>query len=192
MSSQKLTVKQKKFADEYIKTGNATESYKKAGYKVDKMSSHAISNEASKTLLKPCIKSYIDAQMKKLEDSKIMKASEALQGITAIARGEAKAKAYVGDNKATGEPVYREIYPTIKEIQKAYDSILKRYPVSDADKAQIKKAQAEAIKAQAEAQVAKAQAEQLHTVADKTREKMDKLSIEELRNLAKLAGEDDN
>lgn len=185
MSKQKLTVKQKKFADEYIKTGNATESYKKAGYKVDKMSSHAISNEASKTLLKPCIKSYIDAQMKKLEDSKIMKASEALQGITAIARGEAKAKAYVGDDKATGKPVYREIYPTIKEIQTAYDSILKRYPVSDADKAQIKKAQAEA-------QVAKAQAEQLHTVADKTREKMDKLSTEELRNLAKLAGEDDD
>src|SRR5699024_11441950 len=115
-----------------------------------------------------------------------------LQGITAIARGEAKAKAYVGDDKATGEPVYREIYPTIKEIQTAYDSILKRYPVSDADKAQIKKAQAEAIKAQAEAQVAKAQAEQLHTVADKTREKMDKLSAEELRNLAKLAGEKDD
>ena len=68
MSSQKLTVKQKKFADEYIKTGNATESYKKAGYKVDKMSSHAISNEASKTLLKPCIKSYIDVQMKNEAD----------------------------------------------------------------------------------------------------------------------------
>ena len=28
----KLTVKQKKFADEYIKTGNATQSYLDAGY----------------------------------------------------------------------------------------------------------------------------------------------------------------
>lgn len=58
--------------------------------------------------------------------------------------------------------------------------------------AQIKKAKAEAIRAEAEANVAKAQAEQLHTVADKTREKMDKLSVDELRNLAKLAGGDDD
>ena len=49
---------------------------------------------------------------------------------------------------------------------------------------------AEAAKAEAEAEVAKAQVEQLHTVADKTREKMDKLSIEDLRNLAKIAGEE--
>lgn len=84
------------------------------------------------------------------------------------------------------------VHPTITEKQRASEAILKRYPLSDMDKAQIKKAQAEAIKAQAEAQVAKAQAEQLHTVADKTREKMDKLSTEELRNLAKLAGEDDD
>lgn len=186
MSSQKLTVKQKKFADEYIKTGNATESYKKAGYKVDKMSSHAISNEASKTLLKPCIKSYIDVQMKKLEDSKIMKADEALRLITAIARGEETTTV------ETKEGYELTVYPTITEKQRASEAILKRYPLSPLDKAQIKKAQADAVKAEAEANLAKAQAEQLHTVADKTREKMDKLSIEELRNLAKLAGEDDD
>ena len=57
-------------------------------------------------------------------------------------------------------------------------------------KARIRKETAEAAKAEAEAEVAKAQVEQLHTVADKTREKMDKLSIEDLRNLAKMAGED--
>lgn len=59
-------------------------------------------------------------------------------------------------------------------------------------KAQIKKAQAEAIRAEAEAEAAKAQSEQLHTVANNTREKIDKLSTEELRNLAKMAGEDDD
>lgn len=59
-------------------------------------------------------------------------------------------------------------------------------------KAQIKKAQAEAVRAEAEASVAKAQAEQLHTVTDKTREKMSHLSVDELRKLAKLAGEDDD
>ena len=124
--------------------------------------------------------------MQKLEDDKIMKADEALKLITAIARGE---ETTIVETK---EGYELTVYPTITEKQRASEAILKRYPLSDMDKAQIKKAQAEAIKAQAEAQVAKAQAEQLHTVADKTREKMDKLSTEELRNLAKLAGEDDD
>lgn len=59
-------------------------------------------------------------------------------------------------------------------------------------KAQIKKAQAEAVRAEAEAEVAKAQSEQLHTVANNTREKMAKLSVEELRSIAKMAGEDND
>lgn len=115
-----------------------------------------------------------------------MKADEALKLITAIARGEETTTVETKDG------FWLTVHPTITEKQRASEAILKRYPLSDMDKAQIKKAQAEAIKAQAEAQVAKAQAEQLHTVADKTREKMDKLSTEELRNLAKLAGEDDD
>ena len=56
--------------------------------------------------------------------------------------------------------------------------------------ARIRKETAEAAKAEAEAEVAKAQVEQMHTVADKTRAKMDKLSLDELRNLAKMAGEE--
>ena len=60
------------------------------------------------------------------------------------------------------------------------------------EKAQIKRAQAEAVRAEAEANVAKAQAEQLHTVADKTREKMAKLTVDELRKIASLAGEKDD
>lgn len=181
MSGQKLTVKQKKFADEYIETGNATKAAIEAGYA--KKTAREIGKE---NLTKPYIKSYIDAQMQKLEDDKIMKADEALKLITAIARGE---ETTIVETK---EGYELTVHPTITEKQRASEAILKRYPLSDMDKAQIKKAQAEAIKAQAEAQVAKAQAEQLHTVADKTREKMDKLSTEELRNLAKLAGEDDD
>ena len=56
--------------------------------------------------------------------------------------------------------------------------------------ARIRKETAEAAKAEAEAEVAKAQVEQMHTVADKTRARMDKLSLDELRNLAKMAGEE--
>lgn len=181
MAEQKLTIKQKKFADEYVKTGNATDAAIKAGY-----SEKYAHTNANKLLQNTTIKARIDAQMQKLEDDKIMKADEALKLITAIARGEETTTVETKDGFwLTG-------HPTITEKQRASEAILKRYPLSDMDKAQIKKAQAEAIKAQAEAQVAKAKAEQLHTVADKTREKMDKLSTEELRNLAKLAGEKDD
>ena len=58
--------------------------------------------------------------------------------------------------------------------------------------AQLKMLKANATKAEAEANVAKAQAEQLHTVADKTREKMAKLTVDELRKIASLAGEKDD
>ncbi len=190
MSGQKLTVKQKKFADEYIKTGNATESYKKAGYKVDKMTDNALWKEASNTLRNPRVKAYIDSAMKKIEDSKIMGAKEALEQLSKIARGEPFLKMIKLNEDDEPQPDF--VIPKPADMLNALKEILKRYPLSAVDKAQIKKVQAEAIRAEAEAQVAKAQAEQLHTVADKTREKMDKLSTEELRNLAKLAGEDDD
>lgn len=176
-----LTVKQRKFADEYIKTGNATQAAIKAGYK--EKTARFIGAE---NLTKPNIKAYIDAQMRKIEDAKIMKADEALQGITAIARGTLTSKELADDGS------YIDIYPTVTERQRAYESILKRYPLSEMDKAQIKRAQAEAVRAEAEANVAKAQAEQLHTVADKTREKMAKLTVDELRKIASLAGEKDD
>lgn len=66
--TQKLTIKQKKFADEYIKTGNATEAYKKA-YSTKKMSYEAISSEAKRTLLKPLVKDFIYKRIKELEDA---------------------------------------------------------------------------------------------------------------------------
>lgn len=179
MAEQKLTIKQKKFADEYVKTGNATDAAIKAGY-----SEKYAHTNANKLLQNTTIKARIDAQMQKLEDDKIMKADEALRLITAIARGEETTTV------ETQEGYELTVYPTITEKQRASEAILKRYPLSPLDKAQIKKAQADAVKA--EANLAKAQAEQLHTVADKTREKMDKLSTEELRNLAKLAGEKDD
>ena len=176
-----LTVKQRKFADEYIKTGNATQAAIKAGYK--EKTARFIGAE---NLTKPNVKAYIDAQMRKIEDTKIMKADEALQGITAIARGTLTSKELADDGS------YIDIYPTVTERQRAYESILKRYPLSEMDKAQIKRAQAEAVRAEAEADVAKAQAQRLHTVADKTAQKMDQLSTEDLRKLASMVGGDDN
>lgn len=180
-----LTPNQRKFAYSFLQTGNATKSYKDA-YATKSMSYATIRKEGQKTRTKPHVGALIEFWMNISDSSKIMKADEALQGITAIARGTLTSKELADDGS------YIDIYPTVTERQRAYESILKRYPLSEMDKAQIKRAQAEAVRAEAEANVAKAQAQRLHTVADKTAQKMDQLSTEDLRKLASMVGGDDN
>lgn len=187
---RKLSLKQKKFADEYIETGNATEAYINAGYKIN--TNGSARTNASRTLTKANVKAYIDEQMRKIEDSKIMKASEAIQGLTAIARGEAKSKAYVGDDKDTGQPIYREIFPTVTERYRAYESILKRYPLSDLDKAQIKRAQAEAIKAETEAKLAQQQIDDHDTASGVVVDALKDMPKEEIIKLARKVGSERN
>lgn len=81
-----LTPKQKAFADYYIETGNATESYKKAGYKNYK----SVGVEANKTLNNPKIKAYIEERLKELENSRIADAKEVMEYLTRVMRGEEK------------------------------------------------------------------------------------------------------
>ena len=64
----KLTLKQRKFADEYIISGNATESYKRA-YPSVKKDSTANTN-ASRMLRNAKVKSYIDERLKEIESAK--------------------------------------------------------------------------------------------------------------------------
>lgn len=85
--SSKMTLKQKKFADEYIQTGNATKAYKSA-YSCKRMSSTSINSEAAKTLRKPIVKAYIDEQNKRLDSKKTMDEKEIYEALSSIARGE--------------------------------------------------------------------------------------------------------
>lgn len=59
---RKLTPKQKKFADEYVITGNARQSAISAGY-----SKNSASEIASENLTKPNILAYIEGQLEELE-----------------------------------------------------------------------------------------------------------------------------
>ena len=61
----KLNDKQKKFADEYIKCLNASEAYRKAGYKSDNIGT--VKNNSSKLLAKTCIQDYISEKQQKLQ-----------------------------------------------------------------------------------------------------------------------------
>ncbi|MDO4605229.1 MAG: terminase small subunit, partial [Helcococcus sp.] len=81
----KLTIKQKKFADEYIISGNAYQSAIKAGYSENYAKGNVI-----KLLENVRVKKYINARLKEIEDKQIAKQDEILKYLTAVMRGEEK------------------------------------------------------------------------------------------------------
>lgn len=115
----KLTEKQKRFADYYIETGNATEAAIKAGY-----SRKTAKEMGYENLTKPHIKAYIDERIREMDEKRIMKAEEVMQLLTAIARNEVKEEVVVfGD----GMSVIEEKGISAKDRLKALELIGKRY-----------------------------------------------------------------
>lgn len=142
--SNELTPKQKKFADNYIESGNATQSAIKAGY-----SRKTAKSVGSENLTKPDIKSYIEKKMKEVESHKIMDAKEAMELLTRIARGEEKETVIVGTADGLASTTKEA---DLKTRINATKELLKRYP--DNDKLleqQIRKITAEADIAEARA-----------------------------------------
>ncbi|HEM4424774.1 terminase small subunit [Streptococcus suis] len=121
----KLTLKQQKFIDEYIISGNATDAAIKAGY-----SERTAGMVGFENLKKPYIKSAIDERLKQLESSKIATAIEVLQVLTSILRQELTEEV-VTLNPVTGEYVTVQKKPSIAEVIKAAGELLKRYPIQE-------------------------------------------------------------
>lgn len=142
----KLSEKQKRFADEYIKTGNATQSAKVAGYKQPHV-------QGSQNLEKLSVKTYIDEKLEQLASERIMSAQQALELLTKIAKGEEKETVIVG----TPDGVYESKKEAdLKTRIAAIKEILKRYPTENPlVKAQIRKYEAEADIKEAQAAEAK-------------------------------------
>ncbi|MCW6101413.1 terminase small subunit [Lactiplantibacillus plantarum] len=151
---RKLTPKQQKFADEYIKSGNAYQAAIEAGY-----SRNYAKAQSSKLLENVGIKSYIDERMAKIASKRIMDATEAVELLTSIARGETKETAYIG----TSDGVYEKHKEAdLKTRISATKEILKRYPGDDKlVKAQIRKAEADVRIATAKARIVEHQADEL-------------------------------
>ena len=80
-----LTEKERIFADEYIKTTNATQSAIKAGY-----SEKTASSKGSQLLRKVKVRQYIDAIMDERSKDTIATADEVLEYLTRVVRGEEK------------------------------------------------------------------------------------------------------
>lgn len=119
----KLTEKQKRFADEYIKLGNATQAAIKAGY-----SKKYANTNVSKLLQNTTIKSYLSERMKSIDSERIMSAKEAVELLTGIGRGEVKETVVVASPMGV-EKVEKEA--DLKTRISAIKEILKRYPDND-------------------------------------------------------------
>lgn len=83
--ASKLTEKERIFADEYIKTTNATQSAITAGY-----AENSASVTGSKMLRKPKVRQYIDAVMSERSKNTIATADEVLEYLTRVMNGEEK------------------------------------------------------------------------------------------------------
>jgi phage terminase small subunit len=119
-----LTLKQKKFADEYIISGNAYRSAIEAGYS----KSYAKGNVV-KLLENVSVKAYIDERLKELDDKAIAKQEEVLQYLTAVMRGQSKSAVVVIEGLGEGLSLARTMNktPDEKDRIKAAELLGKRY-----------------------------------------------------------------
>lgn len=99
-----LNPRQLAFADEYIITGNATQSAIKAGY-----SEKYANTNASKLLQNTTIKSYIEQKVKEIQVNKHLSMEEALAITASIAKGEPQRFEVIKRDPVTNEVIEREV-----------------------------------------------------------------------------------
>ena len=117
---EKLSIKQKRFADEYIISGNAEEAAIIAGY-----SKKYARGNAYKLVAKSGVKSYIEERLKELDNKAIAKQEEVLQYLTSVMRGELEEEVLYGIGD--GVQSTRHIEVGAKDRLKAAELLGKRY-----------------------------------------------------------------
>ncbi|MFM9414396.1 terminase small subunit [Peptococcus simiae] len=111
----KLTPKQKRFADEFIISGNKYRSLVKAGY-----SENYAKSDGCRILDNPSVKAYIDDRMDDFEGETIASQEEVLSYLTSVLRGEQTEQAIVN-----GEVI--DVAVGAKDRIKAAELLGKRY-----------------------------------------------------------------
>lgn len=81
--TKKLTLKQQRFVDEYIISGNATQAAIKAGY-----SNKTAKQMGTENLAKPIIKAELDRRNAEIQSAKTMDMQEVMERLAAMGRGE--------------------------------------------------------------------------------------------------------
>lgn len=108
-----MTDKQKRFADEYLIDCNATRAYKAAYPSVT--SDVTASTNGGRLLRNAQVKAYLDEKMQELQSSKIAKAEEVLESLTAILRGETEDQVVVTEGQGEGYSQARIIEKRVSE-----------------------------------------------------------------------------
>lgn len=116
----KLTERQRRFADEYIRLGEITQAAVNAGYSIK--TAKQIGQE---NLTKPAIKAYIDARLDELKKDSIAEQDEILQFLTSVMRGKATGTALVGIGQ--GAQTVEQLPPSVTERARAAVDLGKRY-----------------------------------------------------------------
>lgn len=166
----RLTQKQKDFADEYIKTGNATESYKSA-YKADRMKDETIYVEALRTLRLPQVADYMDKRMKQIDEAKIPKQKEVLEFLGGVMR----ATITIPVVTKYGDEI--DVPPAMKDRITAAKELLKRMSMDDP------LAQAQLRKLNAEATLAESRTNESQDKTGRMRRLISKMSDEDIKNM---------
>ena len=136
----KLTIKQKKFADEYIINGNATEAAIKAGY-----SENYAKAQSHKLLVNVGVQKYIEERIAEIDSEKIADQKEIMEYLSAVVRREktenvvvtlrAKEEKYLPDEDGrmrkqiieTEKAEIVEIPSKLSDANKAAELLGKRY-----------------------------------------------------------------
>lgn len=110
-----LTQKQRRFIDEYIISGNATQAAIKAGY-----SKKTAAVTATENLRKPNIKAEIQARNAEIQSEKTADMTEVMEYLTSVMRGEQT------ESVATSKGVFSGVEVSAKDRIKAAELIGKR------------------------------------------------------------------
>lgn len=137
-----MTVRQRRFAEEYLIDANATQAAIRAGY--SKKTARSIGDE---NLKKPYIREYIDNLLQKESDNRIATAEEVMEYLTSVMRREHKEvivvtltkeeSKYIPDENGTMRkhttkeevPELVEIPAKLSDANKAAELIGKRYGI---------------------------------------------------------------
>ena len=119
-----VTPKQKRFCDEYLIDTDGAKAAIRAGYSAK--SAKQIANEL---LTKPDLRAYIDERLGEMQSKTIADATEVMQYLTSVLRGEEKEETIVvegiGDGCSEARKIKKDVSP--KDKLKAAELLAKRY-----------------------------------------------------------------
>ena len=119
-----VTPKQKRFCDEYLIDTDGAKAAIRAGY-----SERSAKQIASELLTKPDLRAYIDERLAEMQSKTIADATEVMQYLTSVLRGEEREEVVVvegvGDGCSEARRLKKDVSP--KDKLKAAELLAKRY-----------------------------------------------------------------